>query len=455
MIGRLWLAGPRRSWVGALVALGVAAAFACLLPLGYSLTKQAMAAAIRTDVGNADLVLTPGSAPLPDMAVLEEVPGVAAVRSLVSWPTVMTAADRSQIVTLRAVEAGDWQALPPLQQGSGVSRDGIVLSSQAAQQLQAGVGDSVHLRWEDLGVAANEQLVTEVETTVVGIVASPAHFLHEFAPIYVDATSPGVAEQLARDTSFITNWADYAVEVEPGVETAQVEDSIMTTLSPNGETVDAGQFDSQELADVEASDVHYLPPGFQSVDILIDEQLTILGPLQLQVLLLGSAFLGLVWVTAVMVAGSALSLLVKRNRGELLLLRALGADQRQLYRPLAWGALAVGLAAGVSGLVTGHFLSLFFNVFIADFFGVSPAQMGNISTPLAVILPFALTLAAVPIAAFPPLRRLRLLDSSAPQGHRSPSYRWTRLALAAAAIVAGLALFRYIYASSVVVWNIQ
>lgn len=454
MIGRLLLAGPQRSWVGALVALGVAAAFGCLLPLSYALTKQAMAASIRAHAGNADLLIYPGSAPLPDVSVLAEIPGVAAVRSLVSWPAVITSADRTQTVTLRVVEAGDWQALPPLEQGSGVNRNGIVLSSQAAQQLQADVGDSVRLSWEDLGLASDRELVIEMEITVVGIVASPAHFLNEFALVYIDSTTPEVAEQLARDSSFITDWANYAVEIEPGVETAQVEDSIMTTLSPAAQAVDAGQSADQDSDDVSLTDLHYFPPDFQPVDALVDEQLSTLGPLQLQALLLGCAFLGLVWVTAVMVAGSALSLLVKRNRGELHLLRALGANRGQIYRPLAWGALAVGLAAGLSGLLTGHFLSLFFNVFISDFFGVPPAQVGIISTPLAVILPFALALAAMPIAAFPTLRRLRLLDSSSQQIRRLPNYRWARLALSAATIAAGLALFRYIYASSVVVWNI-
>lgn len=453
MIGRLLLAGPRHSWVGALVALGVAAAFACLLPLSYSLTKQAMATAIRADVGNADILLFPGTLPLPATAELEELPGVAKVQPLQTWSGNMLVDGEVRPIELRAVSAGDWQALPSLERGTGPSRDGVVLSSQAAGQLQVEVGDTVRIEWSDYSVRTQLEIHTEVEITVVGIVASPASFLQGDSPVYLDTTTPGVAEKLARDAAEDNEWESYAVVLEPGTDAAQAEAAILESLAPPQDATDAALQDPSGT-DAPISPVHVTPATATPVSAIIDEQFSHLGPLQLQVLLLGCAFVGLVWVTAVLVASSSLSLLVKRNTSELHLLRALGAHRRQVCRPLGWGALAIGLTAGLSGVLVGHFLSLFFNVFISDFFGVSPAQVGIISTPLAIALPFALALTAMPVAVFPALRHLRSLTHPDPPPRQRPGWRWLRLGLAATALLTGLALFRYVYASSVVVWNI-
>ena len=217
-----------------------------------------------------------------------------------------------------------------------------------------------------------------------------------------------------------------SVSAEPGVDAATLRDRIDEALgSASAEVVTAEDQQAEDQAEI-TQGLSFLTIGLQ-------------------------AFAGIALFVGLFLIVNTFSIIVAQRTREFALLRAVGASARQVQLAVVIEALAVGLVAGVLGLLAGIGLSeLMRMIFGAIGFGFPDG--GLIIEPRTIVVSLVLGLVVTAVASVVPGspglphladggtargRRCRRGPAWAPGG-RSPVRCWR--AGGAAAIAAGLAL---------------
>jgi len=418
---RLTLAQARRS-IGRLSAAGIAIAIGTAFIAATLLTASVMTRttedALLASLAQADLIVSGPDFTPERIAAVGQVPGVAAVEApnrgflqvsgggrLVFQPWVTVAADPR----LQAIEVTDGR--PP-------AVGEVAVPTPTADRLGLAIGDTLVAnvdRWDP----ETEQFTQEPETlTVSGIVTDPSG-----AFVATDGALLVTAEDAQR-------WE----------ELADVGNMVNRLLLL---TTDDATVGTVQSAVTEAFDDPDVAVRTRSEQTAYEIEQTGGAANVLTALVL--AFGAIALIVASLVIANTFNVLVAQRTRDLALLRCVGASKRQLRRSVRLEALLLGVAASVTGIVSGialaqGALSILGRV-VSDVPLPATVEVG----PAVVLVPFVAGVLVTLLAATVPARAAgRVSPLAAMRPADAPSVRSRgsrrRLVLSVAMTVVGLVL---------------
>ncbi|WP_462321002.1 ABC transporter permease [Halochromatium sp.] len=361
----------------------------------------------------ADLAID-ATSPIPaTLAAEARARGLALARTL-SFRSVVFAGETSQLVQVKAVDAGYplrgelrlRERLTDVDASSIASQTTLGSSSQTASNEASPAGST----------AASSATSTEISSSSgpdAGQVWVEPHLLH------VLGKQPGSRLTLGASELPITGVIAY--EPDRGGNVFQIAPRVMMALADVEATelvgeasrvrhrlLIAGEADS--IADYRAWVSTRLPPDAELIDARNAR------PEFESAVDRASRFLHLAALTTLLVAGAAMALasrrLVERQTDAVAVMRCLGAPRHLLTRVFALRLLFFGLVAGVVGIAVGWLAQFGLAALLADWFagelppaGSTPALVG-LGTGLVALAGFGLP-PLLQLADVPPLRVLR------------------------------------------------
>ncbi len=298
-----------------------------------------------------------------------------------------------------------------LQQGREArSPDEITMDAGTAESTGYAVGDTVPVALSD-GIR---------DFQLVGITGFGAadNLLGATIVTFDLATAQQVLDREGEVTSI-------SVSAEPGVDAATLRDRIDQALgSTSAEVVTAEDQQAEDQAEI-TQGLSFLTIGLQ-------------------------AFAGIALFVGLFLIVNTFSIIVAQRTREFALLRAVGASRRQVQLAVIVEALAVGLVAGVLGLVAGIGLSQLMRT-IFNAVGLGFPDGGLIVEPRTIVVSLVLGLVVTALASVAPARRASRISpmealregagaDDARVGTRRTITGAVLAALGAVAIAAGLAL---------------
>lgn len=169
-----------------------------------------------------------------------------------------------------------------------------------------------------------------------------------------------------------------AVSAEPGVEAAELRDRIDAALGGAAEVVTA--------EDQQAEDQAEITQGLSFINIAL------------------LAFAGIALFVGIFLIVNTFSIIVAQRTREFALLRAVGASARQVQLAVVVEALAVGLVAGVLGLVAGIGLSELMRAIFSGI-GLGFPDGGLVLETRTIVVSLVLGLVVTAVASVAPARR--------------------------------------------------
>jgi putative ABC transport system permease protein len=420
---RLTLAQMRRS-VGRLTAAGVAivigTAFVAATLLAGNLITRAAYDAIAAQYANADLVVeAPSGTPLTDEQI-------DAVRT-----TAGVASAAGQLVSDQPLEAGNrtiYQAVIPttpdarlmpltLRDGAWPSGTGeIALPPDVAKRLGAEIGDEVH-------VSDGAGLETPVNLTVTGLVDDRKNAYAEAggaAVMDASALRDLVASENGGGPDTVT-YSEVALVLADGASADDVRAALLPTLPADTKVVTPDEHAAAAAAEMS---------GGQDVMFLV----------------FVLTFAAIALLVAGLVITNTFQVLVAQRTRTLALLRAVGANKRQVGAGVLLEAALLGAIASLIGVAVGAGLGQVALVIASHGKAAAylpssitltwqvvlvPLLVGTIVTILAALVPARAATRVAPLAALRP--------DDGPSLERGSAGR-VRLVLSTLAVVAGFGL---------------
>jgi len=377
---RLTLAQMRRS-LGRLAAAGIAIAlgtgFVTATLLAGDVMTRTTTDAVTTGLAEAALVVEPGpdggQVDPPALAVIGEVPGVAAVHGYAEsyvelggaggqvWLPVTATATDTRLETSALIDG----AVP-------TTSEQIALPDGVAERLGVGIGGTVTAKHYPLDPPDGEPLIEELE--VVGLVETPAAFLSTGGVGVVTADQMD-GWRVADGEPADLRWRAL-VAVDDGADVA----AIATTLdeATDGLLVQTrGEYAAAATAALTGS-------------------ATVLVAIVM-------AFAAVALLVAALVIANTFQVLVAQRTRTLALLRCVGADRRQLRRSVTTEALLLGLAASAAGVLLGLVL-VQAALLVLDGAGDVPLPTTLSITLVSVLVPLVVGTLVTVVAAMAPAR---------------------------------------------------
>ncbi|ACZ31618.1 protein of unknown function DUF214 [Xylanimonas cellulosilytica DSM 15894] len=427
---RLTLAQMRRS-LGRLAAAGIAVvigtAFVAATLLAGDLITRSVHDSIASQFAQSDLVVE-GTLTADDVEGIAAAPGVAAAQGVLVSHQGISAGNRT--IWQATVPLPDDARLNPLVLAEGEWPAGdtqIALPPDVAERLQVDVGDTVGVeRWvvaqtttaDDGSTIQESELVTD-ELTVSGLVDDPRNAYSRYGGAAV-MTGDALTDRIASDGTDVTFEA--ALVVLTGDATLDDARAALLDAAPGGASV--------VTPDEHAAAVAESFTGGQDVVFLV----------------FVLTFAAIALLVAGLVITNTFQVLVAQRTRTLALLRAVGANKRQVGSGVLLEATLLGVAASLTGVLVGCGLgqlalvvaarseaAAFLPATIALTWQVVlvPVLVGTAVTVLAALVPARSATRVAPLAALRP--------DDAPSVEKGSSGR-VRLVLSSLAVVGGLAL---------------
>ncbi|GAA0807021.1 ABC transporter permease [Spirilliplanes yamanashiensis] len=378
----------------------------------YALTDVGVSAAPKLDVGEMDGETAPATLPAAVVERVRAVPGVASATGLVAADGArVIGADGKVLQSFGPPRLGEnWTGeneLLQLRSGRGPQADDeIALNADAAARAGLAVGDSVGV----LTLAPKQQF------TLVGTFGYSGGRDSLGGSQEVMFTTP-VAQRLMLGEPGV--FTEITVTAADGVAPAELRDDIAAALGA-GFQVRTGE----QLAEDSAAGLQEGLSFFTRI-------------------LLGFAAVAL--FVGIFLILNTFSIIVAQRTRELALLRALGANRRQVIGSVLVEALVIGFVAAILGLAAGvgagAALAWAFGTF-----GAGGLQLAGVGLPMsAVVSAFAVGVVVTVVAAvLPAIRASRIPPVAALQEVATPDRPLTAISVAGALVTAaggaGLAL---------------
>ena len=308
--------------------------------------------------------------PASTVPILEKVPGVRAVQPQVNAPIVLVDPNGKRIDTGGAPSVGGaWttgqtvQEPPKLQQGHAPQHAGqIAINDSAASKYHVGIGDRVKV------VMPNTDVVTATVVGVYDISFDTGGFLGALF-------TPDQARTLFTDGR---HYSAVDVAGDPGVSETTLAARIDKIMPANLEVKTGKEVrdaDSQGVA-AALSFITYLLLGFGIVALLV----------------------------GTFIIYNTVSMIVAQRQRELALLRAIGADRKQIRRSVVFEAVVIGLLGSALGLGGGVGLAFGLHALL-DALNVGLPSGSVVIAGRTVIVALLLGTLVTVVAAYTPARR--------------------------------------------------
>lgn len=385
---RLTLAQMRRS-IGRLVAAGVAiligTAFVTATLLAGNVITRTTNDSIAAQFADADLVVTaPDDLTAADVDALRGVGGVEAVDA-VAFTYLELSHGAKQVFQLGVPAPSDprFEALEVVEGALPTSTGQVALPTAVAERLGVTIGDTVSSArnvWDDAAPDGGAFEEVRDELTVVGTTDDPYGAYAQMGGAVVvtaeDVSAWEAAQEMPEDGDRTYSGAMVALAPGTDLETAR------TAL------VDAGPSDAEAVTpDEHAQAQAQAMTGGQDVFTYV-----IL------------AFAAVALLVAALVISNTFQVLVAQRTRTLALLRAVGANRRQLSRSVLTEAVILGVASSVAGILVGGLLTQVALLVArgADLGVPVPATISV--TPVVVLVPLVVGTLVTLVASFAPAR---------------------------------------------------
>lgn len=387
---RLTLAQMRRS-IGRLVAAGVAivigTAFVAATLIAGNVITQTTNDSIAAQYADADLVVSaPADLTDADLAALSGVDGVEALDAVhLTYLDLQNGAKRVFQMGIPTPSDPRFEALDVVE-GSLPSATGqVALPEDVAERLGVAVGDTVTSSrnvWDADAPDGGTYEEVRDELTVVGTTDDPFGAYAQMGGAAVvapeDLTAWEDAQTDPEEEDFARTYSAAMVGIAPGADLETVRAALVAQAPADAEA---------ETPDEHAQDVARQMTGDRDVFTFV-----ILG------------FAAVALLVAALVIANTFQVLVAQRTRTLALLRAVGANKRQLARSVLTEATILGVVSSVGGIVLGSLLTqVALLVARGADLGV-PVPATITVTPAVVLVPLLVGTAVTVVASLAPAR---------------------------------------------------